>query len=158
MLVSFNSKTTGVINGERTVYPVEAHEFILGFKWSSLYNVLSTVFILLQEINVGENRRGNQKWTIQKHWAHKRQDEDKQSTILNTTQKAKATRPHQKPRVNISCINPKVPKQYPNCTTTKTIVISYLIVYHDAMLLLAFVWAYFSIFFSIIQFILYSEI
>ena len=42
MFVSFNSKTTGVISGERTVYPVEAHEFILGFKWSSLYNVLST--------------------------------------------------------------------------------------------------------------------
>jgi len=65
----------------------------------------------------------------------------------HNTESKKTTRPHQKPRANISCINPKVPKQYPNCTTTKTIVISYLIVYHDAMLLLAFVWAYFSIFF-----------
>ena len=34
------------------------------------------------QINVRENRRGNQKWTIQRHWqhwAHKIQDEDKQN-------------------------------------------------------------------------------
>ena len=41
-----------------------------------------------KKINVKENRRGNQEWTIQIHWQHwiyKTQDEDKQ----NTTQKAK---------------------------------------------------------------------
>jgi hypothetical protein len=33
------------------------------------------------EINVRENQRGNQEWTIKRHWqdwAHKTQDEDKQ--------------------------------------------------------------------------------
>ena len=33
-------------------------------------------------INVRENRRGNQEWTIQRnwqHWVHKTQDEDKQN-------------------------------------------------------------------------------
>ena len=44
---------------------------------SSDYNLI----MLLQEINVGGNRKGNKKWTIQKHWAHKTQDEDKQNTI-----------------------------------------------------------------------------
>ena len=35
-----------------------------------------------KQINVRENRRGNQEWTIQRnyqHWVHKTQDEDKQS-------------------------------------------------------------------------------
>ena len=35
------------------------------------------------EINVRENQRGNQEWTIKRHWqdwAHKTQDEDKQIT------------------------------------------------------------------------------
>ena len=33
-----------------------------------------------QEINIRENRRDNQEWTIQihwQHWVHKTQDEDK---------------------------------------------------------------------------------
>ena len=39
-------------------------------------------FIFIYE-RVGENRRGNQEWTIQRNWQHwvqKTQDEDKQST------------------------------------------------------------------------------
>ena len=35
-----------------------------------------------KQINVRENRRGNQEWTIQRHWqhwVHKTQDEDKQN-------------------------------------------------------------------------------
>jgi hypothetical protein len=35
-----------------------------------------------KQINVRENRRGNQEWTTQRnyqHWVHKTQDEDKQS-------------------------------------------------------------------------------
>ena len=35
------------------------------------------------QINVRENRRDNQEWTIQRHWqrwAHKTQDDDKQNT------------------------------------------------------------------------------
>ena len=35
-----------------------------------------------KQINVRENRRRNQEWTIQnhwQHWVHKTQDEDKQS-------------------------------------------------------------------------------
>ena len=35
-----------------------------------------------KQINVRENRRGNQEWTIQRHWqhwVHKSQDEDKQN-------------------------------------------------------------------------------
>ena len=45
--------------------------------------------VLYGEINVREYRRGNQERTIQRnwqHWAHKKQDEDKQK---NTTQKTK---------------------------------------------------------------------
>ena len=33
-----------------------------------------------KKINFGENRRGNEEWTIQnhwQHWVHKTQDEDK---------------------------------------------------------------------------------
>jgi len=40
-----------------------------------------------QQINVRENRKGNQEWTIQRnwhHWVHKTQDEDKATN--NTTQ------------------------------------------------------------------------
>jgi hypothetical protein len=40
-----------------------------------------------KQINVRENRRGNQEWTIQrnwKHWGHKTQDEDKQCKKHNT--------------------------------------------------------------------------
>jgi hypothetical protein len=35
-----------------------------------------------KQINVRENRRGNQEWTIQRHWqhfAHKIQDKEKQN-------------------------------------------------------------------------------
>ena len=35
-----------------------------------------------QQINVSENQRGNQEWTIQRdwqHWVHKTQDEEKQN-------------------------------------------------------------------------------
>jgi hypothetical protein len=35
-----------------------------------------------KQINVRENRRGNQEWTIQRHWQHcvqRTQDEDKQN-------------------------------------------------------------------------------
>jgi hypothetical protein len=38
-------------------------------------------------INVRENRKGNQKWTIQRNWqqmVHKKQDEDKQNKNHNT--------------------------------------------------------------------------
>ena len=34
------------------------------------------------QINIRENRRGNQEWTIQRHWqhwVHKTHDEDKQN-------------------------------------------------------------------------------
>jgi hypothetical protein len=39
------------------------------------------------KINVKENRRGNQEWTIQRnwqHWVHTTQAEDKQNKIHNT--------------------------------------------------------------------------
>jgi len=42
---------------------------------------------LLLKINVKENRRGNQEWTIQRHWQHwihKIHDEDKQNKKHNT--------------------------------------------------------------------------
>ena len=44
------------------------------------------------KINVRENRRGNQQWTIQRHWyhwEHKIQDEDKRNKKYNTAQKTK---------------------------------------------------------------------
>ena len=37
-------------------------------------------------INVRENRRGNQEWTIQRNWQHSTQDQDKQNKKHNTTQ------------------------------------------------------------------------
>ena len=44
----------------------------------------STCNHLLQlRLNVGENRRGNQEWTIQRqwqHWEHKTQDVNKETT------------------------------------------------------------------------------
>jgi hypothetical protein len=44
-------------------------------------SLLYLTVIKISEINVWENRSGNQEWTIQRHWqhwAHKTQDEDKQ--------------------------------------------------------------------------------
>ena len=41
-----------------------------------------------KQINVRENRRGNQEWTIQRHWQHwinKTQGEGKHSETQNTT-------------------------------------------------------------------------
>ena len=35
-----------------------------------------------KQINISENRRGNQEWTIKRnwqHWVHKTQDKDKQN-------------------------------------------------------------------------------
>jgi hypothetical protein len=43
---------------------------------------LNNTHIELNKINVRETRRGNQDWRIQRHWqhwAHKTQDEDKQT-------------------------------------------------------------------------------
>ena len=40
-----------------------------------------------KQINVRETRRGNQEWTIQRHWqhwVHKTQEEEKQNKIHNT--------------------------------------------------------------------------
>ena len=40
-----------------------------------------------KQINVRENRRGNQEWTIQNHWqhyVHKTQDEDQHNKKHNT--------------------------------------------------------------------------
>ena len=39
-----------------------------------------------KQINFRENRRGNQEWTIQRHWkdwAHKKQDEKTHTTMTN---------------------------------------------------------------------------
>ena len=44
------------------------------------------------EINVRNNRSGRKEWTIQRHWLHwtcKKQDEEKQNTHKNKTQKSK---------------------------------------------------------------------
>jgi len=54
-----------------------------------------------KQINVRENRRGNQECTIQRHWqhfAHKIQDKEKQNTKTQKLKKLKkrATRTHQK--------------------------------------------------------------
>jgi hypothetical protein len=53
------------------------------------------------QINVRENRRGNQEWTIQRHWQHwvyKTQDKDKPSKNRNTgNYKDEQRRPHQNP-------------------------------------------------------------
>jgi len=38
-----------------------------------------------ERVNFRENRRANQEWTIQRHWAHKTQDEDKQYTKTQHT-------------------------------------------------------------------------
>jgi hypothetical protein len=50
-------------------------------------SLLYLTVIKISEINVWENRSGNQEWTIQRHWqhwAHKIQDEDKQIKKHNT--------------------------------------------------------------------------
>jgi len=36
-----------------------------------------TVMIYSVFINVRENRKGNKEWTIQRHWQHWEQDQDK---------------------------------------------------------------------------------
>ena len=49
-----------------------------------------------KQINVRENRRGNQEWTIQRHlqhFAHKKQDVDKQNTKTQKTNKTCNTNP-----------------------------------------------------------------
>ena len=59
------------------------------FVLSRLFDMSNTLYYKTLRINVRENRRGNQQWTIQRnwqHWVHKTQDEDKQ--IKNTTQHA----------------------------------------------------------------------
>ena len=48
-------------------------------------------------MNVRENRKGNQEWTIQRnyqHWVHKTQDEDKKKRKTKTHTH---TMPHRKP-------------------------------------------------------------
>jgi len=53
-----------------------------------------------KQINIRENRRGNQEWTIQrnwKHWIHKTQDEDKQNKKAQHRKlKRSLTRTHRK--------------------------------------------------------------
>ena len=47
---------------------------------SRVFDLSSTLFYTTLRINVRENRRGNQQWTIQsnrQHWVHKTHDEDK---------------------------------------------------------------------------------
>jgi hypothetical protein len=63
-------------------------------------NDLTKVSKLLLWVNIWENHRGSQEWTIQwhwQHWTHKIQDEDKQNKH-NTTQKDEQYVPHQKTR------------------------------------------------------------
>jgi len=62
--------------------------FLIRFK-NNVHRKKPTYFLLFstQSINVRENRRGSQEWTIQRnwqHWAHKTQDEDKQNTKSTT--------------------------------------------------------------------------
>jgi len=57
------------------------------FVLSRLFDMSNTLYYKTLRINIRENRRGNQQWTIQRnwqHWVHKTQDEDK--LIKNTTQ------------------------------------------------------------------------
>lgn len=49
------------------------------------------------EINIRENRRGNQEWAIQRHWEHKTQEKYKQTTKHLKDEQHK---PHQKLGVN----------------------------------------------------------
>ena len=46
------------------------------------------------------NRRGNQEWTIQRHWQHKIQDEDKQRSKHNT--EIQQDKQHVFPKINPS--------------------------------------------------------
>jgi hypothetical protein len=51
---------------------------------------------ILKKINVRENQRGNQEWTIQRHWqhwAHKTQKEGKQSTKNRKLKRSSNTDP-----------------------------------------------------------------
>ena len=59
-------------------------------------------------INVRENRRGNQEWTIQRHWQHwvcKAQDEDKEKQKVQhrKLKKNEQLGPHQK-YISCTCI------------------------------------------------------
>ena len=68
-------------------------------------NDLTKVSKLLLWVNIWENHRGSQEWTIQwhwQHWTHKIQDEDKQNKH-NTTQKDEQYVPHQKPGKKPEC-------------------------------------------------------
>jgi len=40
-------------------------------------------------INVRESRKGNQEWTIQRHWQHTTEDTERGQTHQNTTQKTR---------------------------------------------------------------------
>ena len=67
-------------------------------------------------INVRENRRRNQEWTIQRHrqhWVHKTQDEVKETTTHNTeiykdeqhgSDKKTVSEPRRPGRVSSSCL------------------------------------------------------
>ena len=48
-----------------------------------LYTIKKIIDFIVVQIDVRKNRRGNQEWTIQRHWqhwAHKTQNEDKHNT------------------------------------------------------------------------------
>ena len=50
------------------------------FVASRVFDMSNTLYYKTLRINVRENRRGNQQWTIQsnwQHWVHQTQDEDK---------------------------------------------------------------------------------
>jgi hypothetical protein len=83
-----------IYSSDIDIFSINCVQFNILFEFdicvlSRLFDMSSPLYYKTLRINVRENRRGNQQWTIQRnwqHWIHKTQDEDKQ--IKNTTQHA----------------------------------------------------------------------
>ena len=79
----------------------------------------------MYKINVRENRRSNQEWTIHshwQHWTHKTQDEDKQNTnTYHRKLKGSATRTPPKTVVNLCEGQDVVDTTYNTQTNTNNI-------------------------------------
>ena len=73
-----------VYSSNITIFSINCVQFNILFEFdifvlSRLFDMSSTLYYKTLRINVRENRRGNQQYTIQRnwqHWVHKTQDED----------------------------------------------------------------------------------
>ena len=87
-LTTGDKKKESEVQYEKKSFTGYGSELLVKVNYTQFLN--RHIFIIY--LNIRENRRGNQEWTIQRHWqhwAHKTQEEDKQTQKHNTAQETK---------------------------------------------------------------------